>query len=187
FQITVTNAGNATLTGTHVDDALAPDCSRTAAQIAAIAPHGATFLAGDTFNYSCTQANVTASYVNTAVATGTPPVGADVTDSDIANVTVINPAISIDKGTSSQTIVSGTQATFSITVTNSGDSTLNDVHVTDALSPDCVRTAAQIAADRGSSTFAVGDTYSYACSLPNVAASFTNSATATGTPLAGPD
>src|SRR5262249_58937523 len=56
---------------------------------------------------------------------------------------------------------------------------LTGVHVGDALSPDCARTATQIAADRGSATFAPGDTYSYTCTKANVTSSFTNSATAT--------
>src|SRR5262249_32956288 len=145
FSITVSNAGDATLTGVHVDDALAPDCARTAAQIAAIQPHGSsTFAQGDSVTYQCTQPHVTAAYTNTATATGTPPVGADVTDDDIANVTVIHPHIAISKGPDTQTIVGGTQATFSITVTNDGDATLTGVHVDDAQAPGCSRTAAQI-------------------------------------------
>ena len=47
---------------------------------------------GASVTYSCSLANVTASFTNTAVATGTPPSGSDVTASDTAHVTVTTPA-----------------------------------------------------------------------------------------------
>src|SRR5437867_2332994 len=186
FSITVTNTGDATLTRVHVTDAQAAGCARTAAQIATDRG-SSTFVAGATYTYQCTKGNVTVSFTNSATATGTPPAGPDVTATDTADVLVINPSISIAKGPDSQTIVNGTTASFDITVTNTGDATLTLVHVTDAQAAGCARTAAQIAAARGSSTFIAGATYTYQCTKANVASSFTNSATATGTPPAGPD
>ena len=190
FQIVVTNNGDATLTNVSVSDALAPGCAMTAAQIATIAPHSSsTFAPGDMVTYPCTQANVTANETNSATATGTPPVGPNVTATSTADVAVIHPAIKVTKGPASQTITSGDTATFTITVINSGDATLTNVNVTDALAPGCARTAAQIAtiAPHSSSTFAPGDTVSYTCTQANVTANETNSATATGTPIVGPD
>ena len=57
-----------------------------------------------------------------------------------------NPAISITKNPKSQTILTGQTATFTIMVTNTGNTTLTNVTVTDPLSPDCNKTSAQIAA-----------------------------------------
>jgi uncharacterized repeat protein (TIGR01451 family) len=135
--------------------------------------------------YSCTLANVQTGFTNSATATGSPPSGPPVTDTDTALVLVNAPSIGIQKNPDSQTILVGGTATFTITVTNTGDVTLTNVSVSDAQAPGCARTAAQIdALDPG--TFDPGDSVSYSCTLANVLASFVNSATATGTPPIGP-
>jgi len=82
FQITVTNAGNTTLTDVHVDDPLSPNCSKTKADIPALA----SMAPGATVTYNCTKTNVRASFDNVATATGTPPSGPNVTASDTAPV-----------------------------------------------------------------------------------------------------
>jgi uncharacterized repeat protein (TIGR01451 family) len=180
FTIEVTNDGNATLTDVHVADVLSPSCDRTKADIAALA----SMAPGDQISYQCTLASATASFTNIATATGTPPIGPDVTSTDSADVIVINPHIKVSKKPGTQTIVNGSTATFDIEVTNDGDSTLTDVHVTDALAPGCARTKADIQA---LASMAAGDHVNYQCSLANVTSSFTNVATAIGTPAAGPD
>jgi uncharacterized repeat protein (TIGR01451 family) len=186
FSITVKNTGDVTLTNVHVTDAQAPNCVRTAAQIAADRG-SSTFAPNDSYTYSCTLANVTQSLTNVATDTGTPPVGPDQSATDQASVTVIHPSIAITKTTSTPTLLSGGTATFEITVENTGDVALTSVHVSDAQAPGCARTAAQVAADRGSSTFAPDDVYTYSCTLANVTANVTNTATDTGTPPVGPD
>src|SRR5204862_1107019 len=113
----------------------APGCAGTAAEITAAREGNDTFAPGDSFSYDCELANVTSSFTNTAVATGTPPVGDDVSAEDSAAVVVLNPHITILKTPDSQTIVSGATATFTIQVINDGDSTLTDVVVTDAKAP----------------------------------------------------
>ena len=127
---------------------------------------------------------MTANLTNSATATGTPPVGPPVTSTDTADVVVIHPAIKIEKGPDSQTISSGGTATFTIKVTNTGDVTLTDVTVTDALAPGCARTKNEIPALASMAPAAVVE---YTCTLANVTAGFQNSATATGKPPLGPD
>jgi uncharacterized repeat protein (TIGR01451 family) len=131
--------------------------------------------AGSTITYQCTLANVTASFTNTAVATGKPPVGPDVSSQDTAAVTVVqpvtHPAVQIVKDPKSQTVTKGNTATFTITVLNTGDVALTDVVVTDALSPNCNKTIG---------TLAPGQSVSYKCTRPNVQSSFTNVAVVTG-------
>ena len=78
---------------------------------------------------------MTADFTNSATASGTPPVGPVVTDTDTAAVDVIAPAINIEKTPDSQSFQTGGTVTFTITVTNSGDVTLSSVAVTDALAP----------------------------------------------------
>src|SRR5205814_6879047 len=139
-------------------------------QLASMAP-------GDELSYSCTLANVTANFTNVAVAIGTPPVGGDVSATDSAAVTVgpppppvTHPAIVIVKNPKSQTVTSGGTATFTITVTNTGDVALTDVSVTDPLSPNCNKTIG---------TLAPGQAVSYTCTRPNATASFHNVAAVT--------
>jgi uncharacterized repeat protein (TIGR01451 family) len=169
FTITVTNTGDVDLTDVSVSDALAPDCDATIGALAA----------GASTDYTCELTNVTADFTNSATATGTPPVGPDVDSTDTAAVDVTNPSIQIDKDPSSQQVVEGGTASFTITVTNNGDVELTDISVSDALAPDCDRT--------GLGPLAAGASIDYTCELDNVTADFTNSATATGTPPVGPD
>ena len=88
------------------------------------------------------------------------------------------------KNPKSQTVAVGGTATFSITVTNTGNVTLTDVHVVDPLSPNCNRTKADIPA---LASMAPGAAVTYSCTRPNVRANFDNVATAIGTPPSGPD
>jgi uncharacterized repeat protein (TIGR01451 family) len=204
YTITVTNTGDSDLTNVHVDDSpFGAPCSRDATAIAALItakypgnPNRAGALkAGQSVSYACDAtisddpANPNDNTVtNTATATGTPPVGDDVSATDSVDVLVIHPAISIAKTPDSQTLDSGGTATFTITVTNTGDSTLNNVTVTDALSPGCARTSATLAGLASMPPApAAGSTVSYTCSLAGVTAGFTNSATATGHPAVGSD
>jgi uncharacterized repeat protein (TIGR01451 family) len=172
FTITVTNDGDSTLTNVVVTDALAPGCARTSADI----PGLASMAPGATITYTCTLANVTASFTNIAIATGTPPVGPPVSAQDTAAVTAVapatHPAITIVKNPKSQSVTRGGTATFTITVTNTGDVALTNVTVSDPLSPNCNRTIG---------TLAPGASTSYTCTRANVTANFTNVAVASGT------
>jgi uncharacterized repeat protein (TIGR01451 family) len=94
------------------------------------------------------------------------------------------PAIAIVKNPKSQTVAVGGTATFTITVTNAGNTVLTDVTVTDPLSPNCNRTKADLPA---LASMAPGATVTYTCTRPNVRGNFDNLATATGTPPSGPN
>ena len=95
-----------------------------------------------------------------------------------------HPAIAIVKNPKSQTVTKGGTATFTITVTNTGDVTLTNVRVVDPLAPNCNRTQADIPA---LASMAPGAAITYTCTRPNVQAAFTNVATDIGTPPTGPD
>jgi uncharacterized repeat protein (TIGR01451 family) len=94
------------------------------------------------------------------------------------HLVVEKPAIAITKTPASQTINSGSAASFTITVTNTGSVTLTNVTVTDPLSTGCAKTIG---------TLTAGQTSTYTCSQANVTAGFTNVATVTGHPPVGPD
>jgi hypothetical protein len=90
--------------------------------------------------YTCTVANVTAGFTNTASVTGTPPTGPDVSDSDTADVSVAAAAITIVKTTNGQDadtppgpyIQAGDTVTWRYRVTNMGNVTLTGVRVVDS-------------------------------------------------------
>jgi len=83
-----------------------------------------------------------------------------------------HPAIAIVKGPKTQTVARGGAATFTITVSNTGDVTLTNVTVADLLTPDCNRIVGVLTP---------GATATYTCTLANVTASFTNVVVAMGT------
>jgi uncharacterized repeat protein (TIGR01451 family) len=132
----VTNTGTTTLTNVAVTDAQAPGCAKSIG----------TLTAGQSSSYSCSLANVTSEFTNSATATGHPPVGPDVTATDTAPVT-INPIIpppppappapkidlSITKTGSPNPAVLGNQITWTMTVTNAGPSAATGVKVADPI------------------------------------------------------
>ena len=118
-------------------------------------------------------------FTNVASVTGTPPPG--VTPPPPANsppavVIVPGPGLSLDKQPPLQYVVPGGTATFTITVTNTGDITLTNVTVSDAQAPGCAQNVG---------TLNPGQSTSYQCTVAGVLTGFTNVATATGTPPPG--
>jgi uncharacterized repeat protein (TIGR01451 family) len=94
------------------------------------------------------------------------------------------PTIAIVKNPKAQTVAVGGTATFTITVTNAGNTVLTDVTVSDPLTPSCNRTKAEIPA---LASMAPGASVTYSCTKTNVRASFDNVGTAIGTPPSGPN
>src|SRR5699024_10649063 len=84
-----------------------------------------------TATYTVTQADLNAGIVvNTAITTGTPPVGNDVTAEDDENIPLNQDAsISLVKSG----VLDGDEITYTFTVQNTGNVTLTDVVVNDAM------------------------------------------------------
>ena len=160
FEITVVNSGDAPLTNATVSDPQAPACDSAVGDLAV----------GASVTYSCDLAGVTADFTNTASVTADDPIGNPVSASDFSDVDVINPAISLQKDPSAQSVVTGRTAAFAITVTNVGDVDLTSVDVTDPLAPLC---------DNAIGDLAVGVSVTYNCDLTGVTSDFTNTATVT--------
>jgi uncharacterized repeat protein (TIGR01451 family) len=167
FTFTVTNTGDSQLSNVAVADPLAAGCNRTIGSLATAA----------ITSYTCIQTGVNASFTNTATVTGEALAGSPVTDSDSAAVKLVGPALVVQKLPDSQTIFSGGEADFSITVTNTGDITLTNVVVVDALAATCNFTVATLPPGQAAAPAS--------CASPNVTASFTNTAVATGTVFGG--
>ncbi len=161
FTISVTNSGQTPLTNVVVDDPESPSCDNTIGALGI----------GQTVTFSCVAPGVTTDFINTASGSGEDPLGRSVTDDDTAIVDVIAPAIDIEKSPNAQTILAGSDATFTISVTNTGDSDLSAVAVSDAAAPTC---------DLAIGDLAVGDSVSYTCVAAGVLSTFTNVADVAG-------
>lgn len=203
FTITVTNSGPVALRDVVITDPLSPSCSRTAAQTLSLYP-GNTFAPGQSFQYQCTQDNVTQGFTNVANVTGISVVdGIQVVDNDdtVVEVPPLSPIIDIDKddstpgdpdtdGDDTQTVNVGSAATFTITVTNVGNENLRNVVITDPNNPACNLTAAQTNAlisqvgNRDNILNAgpanVGESFTYTCNDPSVQGPYINTANVVG-------
>lgn len=88
----------------------------------------------------------------------------------IAAALCADPDISVEKSVSSPSVIAGTEVTYEITVTNTGNVDLHDVEVSDPLVPDCSATIGDLA---------VGASETITCTVA-VWSPVTNVATATG-------
>jgi len=110
------------------------------------------------------------------------------------SVAVIDPSILVTKLPHTQTVVSGGTATWTIRVTNNGDSTLTGVHVTDGQAPNCVKDPVPSAtggtlvpaSPRTAGTLIAGQYFEYTCTKVNITAAFDNVVVACGTSSVGP-
>jgi len=126
FTITVTNEGAVDLDPVNVIDAQCDMLTQTDNG------NGNTTLEiNETWTYICTVNNVTTDFTNTVDASGTPPIGPVITDSDTAQVDVL-PAISVNKVASTTFLPEiGGSVTFTYTVTNIGTVNINITSLTD--------------------------------------------------------
>ncbi len=155
----VSNTGNVPLVAISVSDdqGVSVSCPETSLAVAAQMTCSATGTAivGPYSNVG----SVSASYETQVV-----------TASDESGYFGANPMISLLKGPDSQVVIEGETATFTIAVTNTGNIALTNLNVTDPLVDSCLKTQ---------STFAIGESVEYTCSLPSVNMGFVNTATAT--------
>jgi len=140
YTFTVTNTGNVTLTNVRVSDAVA-GVTVVGGPLTSLAP-GISDATTFTASYTLTQADIDAGlFSNMATATGTPPLGEDVTGTDSETVLLPQiPKISLvkslqsyaDEDNSNSVTVDDT-LTYSFLVTNTGNVTLHWVTVSDPL------------------------------------------------------
>ena len=190
---TVTNTGDVALTGVTLEDLPLGvdegDLTVLSGSLATMAPGAVTRL--------YLQVPATADVDNSVTATGTPPLGADVTDTDTASLDVIAPAITLDKtvylgddggascGVDDTEVVegeAGQAVTWCFTITNTGDSSLSDLTLEDL----------PLGVDEGDVQVASGDLADLAPTESvvlffesSIDGNLINVAEATGTPAAG--
>ena len=134
FSITVTNTSSVSLSAVIVTDSRAPDCSNFIGVMSA----------GASTSYECSQQGVVANFYSLAVATGLAGF-TGVIGLDSATVEIATPGIQIEKTPDEQEVANGGTAEFTIKLTNTGDTTLTKLVVSDTLTPDCARTIGQLA------------------------------------------
>ena len=182
YTYTVKNTGNVTLNPvTAVDDKL----GSITLLATSLAPGASTT---GTKTLTVTQALLNAgSQTNVATATGTPPSGPNVTDTAYQTVTFLtSPSIEVAKSfawTTGDGSHVGDVATYTYTVHNNGNVTLNPVTVTDDKLGPITLLATSLAP--GATTTGTA-TLTLTQALLD-AGSQTNVATATGTPPSGPN
>ncbi|MEZ5924084.1 MAG: hypothetical protein R3D57_06830 [Hyphomicrobiaceae bacterium] len=132
YSITATNTGNVTLIDVDVTDNDAATMLCSPATPVDLDPQEATTC---TATLEITQEQIDAGSVsNTATASGKPPSGPDVSDSDTETVPLTRtPLLEITKGADVSSVdAAGDLINYTITVTNAGNTTLTNVLVADA-------------------------------------------------------
>jgi uncharacterized repeat protein (TIGR01451 family) len=141
YSFLVTNTGNVALTDIKVTDTpTTPAGSVTPACPGSIGSTGPTLAPGQfvtcTASYVVTQADLNNGSINdSAVAKGTSPAGTGVSSGpSTATVTApASPGVSVAKSANPTTVTAvGQRITYTFIVTNTGNVTLTDIHVTDA-------------------------------------------------------
>ncbi len=144
FSINVTNTGNCTLNPVRVVDMLPAGMSYVATgttpapssvvgnevtwnNVSSLDPSDSTIIS----LIAHIDEGASGTLINDVTATGTPPYGADVHDSDTATVTVMNVSISINKSCSPTIVAPGGILTYTISCSNSGVANLTNVTITE--------------------------------------------------------
>ncbi|HXV97671.1 MAG TPA: LamG-like jellyroll fold domain-containing protein [Anaerolineae bacterium] len=168
FTLRVTNTSGVNLTNLNISD---PQCGPLNP------PVNPNLNIGQSQTYTCSVQNVTVDFTNVATATANDGVGT-VQDVDNATVNVIHPAIDVDKTPLTQTINSGGNASFIITVRNTGDVALNTLQIID---PQCDSLTGT------GTTLNVAQVRTFTCTINSITDGIINVVTATAKPQNGPN
>lgn len=166
YSIAVVNTGDVPLTDVKIDDPQITDCSRSLAKLLPL----------ESTAFLCTAKAGKDDITNTATVTAKSPRGADVTSSAKASVDVVHPSIAVDKAVDHPVAHEGDVLTYTVTVTNNGDTPLTAVTVTDPIYPTCTRVIPLLAA---------GATTSFTCAGLAGADDLSSTITAAGTSTDG--
>jgi uncharacterized repeat protein (TIGR01451 family) len=185
YTFVVSNTGNAALSDVTVSDPLvSPITCPSGNPIPSLAPGASETCTG---SYAITQADIDAgSVLNTATATGQDPAGTPVTDTDTHEEPIPQAAVielvkdgTLDDG-GDGVANAGDSINYTFSVTNTGNVELTNVTVTDPL---IIVTGGPLASLAPGATDSTTFTGSYVLTQADVdAGTFTNVATATGTP-----
>lgn len=160
FAVAVTNPGSVPASGVQVTDDVIPACAK---------PLG-TLTPGQTVTYTCAGPAPADDFTNTVKATGASALGDRLDGVASTRVDVLHPALAITKTADRAAYHAGDTATFTIKVTNTGDTALGDLRVSDPKTPSCALTGA----------LAPGESRTSTCTAKAPIADGVNTASATG-------
>ncbi|MDX9848796.1 MAG: hypothetical protein RBT74_17590, partial [Tenuifilaceae bacterium] len=166
YTINVQNIGNTTLTGVSVNDPLLAnlDCDAAEGLQAAgfIIAIGGTLTCTGT--YAVTQSDIDNNGGGDGDIDNTATADSNQTEEDAASETVLivrNPLINIEKSSTTISIITAGQVVpYTFVVTNVGNTTLNNVVVTD---PKCDATPAYQGGDDGDGKLQINEIWNYSC------------------------
>jgi uncharacterized repeat protein (TIGR01451 family) len=167
FTITVTGLGGTAATDVAVAVPAYPACDRTVGELAA----------GESSTYSCTGPAPEQDTVSVAVVTGTDSFGAALTAADhvlvdVADAPAIDLELTVGNDAPLPAFAPGAEVPFTLTTTNTGDTPLTSITVTDPTVPSC---------SSSTPTLAPGESVQHSCSAIAPIPGGSNTATATGT------
>ena len=166
FTFTLTNTGDVDLTPIAVLDYIkgvkVPECCKN---LTGLTP-------GESTSYTCSHGGETESYINIVSAFAwSPTTGTYTAWNDSAEVTVVpwNPVVRVTKEPVTQTVRPGEPASFTFTLTNTGDVDLSPIAVLDYIKgvkvPECCKNLTGLTP---------GESTSYTCSHGGETESYTN-------------
>ncbi|WP_414640047.1 DUF7507 domain-containing protein [Amycolatopsis sp.] len=161
FAVVVTNPGDVPAAGVEVAAPAVPECAKP---LGTLGPR-------QTVSYACTGTAPPDDFTNTAKATGTSALGDALDGVASARVDVLHPALGMTKTADRPAYRAGDVATFTIKVTNTGDTGLSGLQVADPKTPSCALTGA----------LAPGETRTTTCTAKVPIADGVNTATAVAT------
>ena len=172
YTFDVTNTGDDPLSNIVVLD---DKCSPLSGPVKSGGDADALLETGELWPYSCIRA-ISATDTNTASATGTDSKGGTVTDTSSVTVNVITPLIDIAKAVDRPVVLAGATVVYTMTVTNPGNTTLQNVVVSD---PQCSAAPVRTGGDTNTNNLLeTTETWTYTCSSV-IIADTTNTVTVT--------
>lgn len=160
FTVTITNTGDTPLTNVTVIDSGTAVCDNTPVSLNP----------GNTSSYVCSDTNVTGDYIKEVTVTADHPIG-QVTDSASVLVDVFNPNIDVVKTADTVYALTGTDVMFTITVTNTSGTVMDQIDINDPLG-GCFDTT---------TTVAENASYQTSCTVTNATSDINNTVYVTGT------
>ncbi len=166
IHVVVANTGDVPLTGLAVT---------TMARAEGCGQQHDTLVPGANWAFDCTTTAPGADVTEALQVTAKPPVGTPVTAATEAAIDVIHPLVTLAQSVASTVVRPGEPATFTLTVTNAGDTELRDTQVADPSVPECAKRLGTLASQAKQT---------YTCTRP-ATDDLTSDATVTGTDPSG--